>query len=192
VEIKMKMLKTWLTDIINPQGLAANRQQLHDFIWGAFDKSSGSKAPFQFRVNPNTIFVRSADKPNWPNGSCGLIEEHHPWKTGDTLQLDMHITPYRRHGGTELPMTREQEIAYAVRRIQGMGLQLDGDVYLMPLHINPVNRKDVPLSPRQLRALVRVVDVPQLQQALVSGCGGRKQYLGFGMPLLYPPAIVLS
>lgn len=197
-------MHTWLSRFANIHGANADRQQLHDFIWSMFDRPPGSKAPFQFRVEADHILVRSVEKPAWPSPVFDVIEEAHPWVNGDFVQLDMHLTPYRRgtrgDSRVELPMTREHEVEYVTRRLAQMGFtpamryEEDEpvlDMYLTPFRANPLNRKNVPLNPKHLRALGTVTDVVLLHRAFEGGCGGKKQFLGFGMPLLWPIDMVL-
>ena len=194
------MLTTWLSQLPNLDGREVDRYKLHRRIWEAFpDIPDGSPAPFQFCVDEGSgsILVRSTVAPRWQVGGVRTTVERHDWTTGDLVQVDVLLTPVRRHGGQEVPMTPEQEFAYVRRALSAAGLRptsLDEDD---PEDATPVDRRRawVNMDPAQVRAanlnpwrvrgVATVTDADLLHAGIARGVG-RKRYLGFGMLLLRP------
>lgn len=192
-------MNTWLSWLPCLEGARVDRYALHQQLWGAFPNSPrGAPAPFTFRIEAEEryVLVRSTEYPYWPPGA-GVTEETHPWPEGAVVHVDVHMTPYRRHGRKEVPMDADREWAYVERKLLQAGLVAQptcfveaGDDPVLPavtvtsLWVDPSKNKRIPLRPRLVRGWCMVVDAARLQVALRHGIGGRKQFLGFGMLLV--------
>lgn len=163
-----------------PNCWGGRRYAIHEALWIAFPHGLPSKqaAPFLFRVETDSVLVRSRTE---PLGIKARVEAP-SWAPGDLARLDLHLNVHKRHGGQNLPVLHGDVLPFVLRILGRMGVEVvDDDLSILPFAVQQHDR--VPLFPVRVDALVKVQDADAVRRALVHGVG-RAKYLGFGMPLL--------
>lgn len=193
-------MTSYLSRIPNIQGASVDRYAMHQKWWEAFPQvPTGVISPYIWRLDPvaGCFFVRSQLPPKWQWAGVDVKEEPFSWNTGDTCQVDIHLTPIKENrSGNEIPMTREEEFLWVLRELNRSGLkpltsETDDEVEIpivsmqyMYVDFSMQKKKPIPLSAKSVRACCTVTDINLLQLAFTRGMGQKKAW-GFGLPLLY-------
>ena len=159
-----------------PNRWGDNRNAIHQHLWKAFPLEQGESQPFLFRVEIDSVLVRSRSRP-YLEGVVVRDGLHLPSRG----ELKIHLNVSRRLKGKTLTVREEDVEPFVLRKIGQMGLRVTGNLVIVPFATS--NYAGVKLTPVSVRADVSVENSEVLARAMLMGIG-RAKFLGFGMPMM--------